>query len=196
MELEQMYWSHWYLQLPRKLASAFHKQGIPSGYWLRALTTVSPACVEYLEEVIGLLWTGECAVFSFKTGGVSRLPMEGSLNVSLKPLECDVFTVSPIKVYCEGIEFAAIRLMNMYNSGGALECVEDSTATDSSGCSKYIMHVKGRGAGCFGAYSNCKPISCSINLKDEDFNFNDQLNLLTITIPPRHNSSWDIAICY
>ncbi|PPD74776.1 hypothetical protein GOBAR_DD28304 [Gossypium barbadense] len=108
---------------------------------------VSPACVEYLEEVIGLLWTGECAVFSFKTGG-------------------------------------------------ALECVEDSTATDSSGCSKYIMHVKGRGAGCFGAYSNCKPISCSINLKDEDFNFNDQLNLLTITIPPRHNSSWDIAICY
>ncbi|TYI81986.1 hypothetical protein E1A91_D05G191500v1 [Gossypium mustelinum] len=33
---------------------------------------VSPACVEYLEEVIGLLWTGECAVFSFKTGGVSR----------------------------------------------------------------------------------------------------------------------------
>ncbi|KAK8353912.1 hypothetical protein V6Z12_A05G189900 [Gossypium hirsutum] len=150
----------------------------------------------YLEEVIGLLWTGECAVFSFKTGGVSRLPMEGSLNVSLKPLECDVFTVSPIKVYCEGIEFAAIRLMNMYNSGGALECVEDSTATDSSGCSKYIMHVKGRGAGCFGAYSNCKPISCSINLKDEDFNFNDQLNLLTITIPPRHNSSWDIAICY
>ncbi|MBA0720475.1 hypothetical protein Golax_008095 [Gossypium laxum] len=61
---------------------------------------VSPACVEYLEE-----------------------PMEGSLNVALKPLECDVFTVSPIKVYCEGIEFAAIGLMNMYNSGGALECV-------------------------------------------------------------------------
>ncbi|MFQ6639404.1 hypothetical protein Gotur_015479 [Gossypium turneri] len=29
---------------------------------------VSPACVEYLEEVIGLLWTGECAVISFKTG--------------------------------------------------------------------------------------------------------------------------------
>ncbi|MBA0864707.1 hypothetical protein Goshw_005380 [Gossypium schwendimanii] len=75
---------------------------------------VSPACVEYLDEVIGLLWTGECAVFSFKTG---------SLNVALKPLECDVFTVSPIKVYCEGIEFAAIGLMNMYNSGGALECV-------------------------------------------------------------------------
>ncbi|KAK8678298.1 hypothetical protein V6N13_143803 [Hibiscus sabdariffa] len=132
------------------------------------------------------------------------LPMEGSLNVALKPLECDVFTVSPIKVYNEEIEFAAIGLMNMYNSGGALESVEGSAATatatataaDTSGSSKYTIHVKGRGAVCFGAYSDRKPISCSINMKDEDFNFNAQQNLLTITIPPTFNSSWNIAICH
>ncbi|KAE8736198.1 1-aminocyclopropane-1-carboxylate oxidase-like protein 1-like [Hibiscus syriacus] len=157
---------------------------------------ISPACVEYFEEVSGEIWTGESAVFSFNTGGVSRLPMEGSLNVILKPLECDVFTVSPIKVYNEEIEFAAIGLVNMYNSGGALESVEGSTATDNFGSSKYTVHVKGRGAGCFGAYSNCKPISSSINMKNVDFNFNAQQNLLTITIPPTFNSSWDIAICY
>lgn len=29
---------------------------------------VSPADVEYFEEVSGKLWTGDCAVFSFKTG--------------------------------------------------------------------------------------------------------------------------------
>ncbi|GMI82413.1 seed imbibition 2, raffinose synthase 2 [Hibiscus trionum] len=28
---------------------------------------VSPACVEYFEEVSGQIWTGDCAVFSFKT---------------------------------------------------------------------------------------------------------------------------------
>ncbi|XWS18064.1 hypothetical protein CRYUN_Cryun32bG0010400 [Craigia yunnanensis] len=147
---------------------------------------VSPADVEYFEEVSGKLWTGDCAVFSFKTGAVSRLPMEGSLNVALKVLECDVFTVSPIKVYNEAIEFAAIGLMNMYNSGGALESVESLGGK---------IHVKGRGAGCFGAYSNTKPKSCSINLKDEAFNFNGEHNLLTITIPATVNR-WDIAICY
>ncbi|XP_022716287.1 probable galactinol--sucrose galactosyltransferase 2 isoform X2 [Durio zibethinus] len=151
---------------------------------------VSPADVEYFEEASGNQWTGDCAVFSFKTGAVSRLPMEGSLNVALKVLECDVFSVSPIKVYDEEIEFAAIGLMNMYNSGGALETVE--SLGDSSGCK---IHVKGRGAGCFGAYSNTKPKSCSINLKDEAFNFNGHDNLLTITIPATVNS-WDIAICY
>lgn len=150
---------------------------------------VSPADVEYFEEVSGKLWTGDCAVFSFKTGTVFRMPMDGSLNVALQVLECDVFTISPIKVYSEEVEFAAIGLMNMYNSGGAVESVESL-----SGDRK--IHVKGRGGGgLFGAYSNKKPKSCSINLKDEAFDFNGQNNLLSLTIPATFNR-WDIAISY
>ncbi|OMO64654.1 Raffinose synthase [Corchorus olitorius] len=149
---------------------------------------VSPADVEYFEEVSGKLWTGDCAVFSFNTGAVSRLPREGSFNVALKAMEGNVLTISPIKVYNEVIEFAAIGLMNMYNSGGAVDSVDFEVESKT-------LHVKGRGAGCFGAYSNTKPNSCSINSKDEPFNLNAQNNLLTITIPPA-SSSWNMAISY
>lgn len=87
---------------------------------------VSPADVEYLEEVSGKQWTGDCAVFSFNTGtqdatfgmrstfhpfffnyfllscqisgSLFRLAKAESFGIALKVMQCDVFTVSPIKV--------------------------------------------------------------------------------------------------
>ncbi|KAJ8747380.1 hypothetical protein K2173_001492 [Erythroxylum novogranatense] len=97
---------------------------------------LSPGDIEYFEEVSGKLWTGECAIYSFITGSVSRLPKERSFIVSLNILKCDVFTVSPIKVYNQQIQFAPIGLINMYNSGGAVESVDHSG--DSSTCKIHI----------------------------------------------------------
>lgn len=151
---------------------------------------VSPADIEYFEEVSGDLWTGDCAVFSFNTGSLSRMPKKELFDVSLKVLQCDVFTVSPIKVYNKNIQFAPLGSIDMYNAGGAIEDME--FYSDSSSCG---MHIKGRGAGHFGAYSSIKPKSCSVNLKEEGFKFNDEDNLLTVTIPGGI-SSWDIAISY
>lgn len=77
----------------------------------------------------------------------------------------------------------------MYNSGGAVEAVDSS---DSSGSK---IHIKGRGGGVFGAYSNLKPKSCSVNSEDIEFQFREEDNLLTTKIPSK-TSSWDITICY
>ncbi|KAL6332656.1 hypothetical protein AAG906_009996 [Vitis piasezkii] len=151
---------------------------------------VSPADIEYFEEVAPTPWTGDCAVFSFKAGSLSRLPKKGSFDVKLKILECDVFTVSPIKVYHGKVHFAAIGLIDMYNSGGAVETVEALNASDNGGIS-----IKGRGAGRFGAYSNEKPKLCSVNSKEEAFTFRDEDNLLTITIPSGTNF-WEIVVSY
>ncbi|KAG2688732.1 hypothetical protein I3760_09G109200 [Carya illinoinensis] len=151
---------------------------------------VSPADVEYFEEVSGKLWTGDCAVFAYSTGSLVRLPKEETFDVTLKVLQCDVFTVSPIKVYNQKIEFAPVGLVNMYNSGGAVKAIDFSS--DSSTCE---IHVKGRGVGTFGAYSSTKPKSCYINSKVEEYDFRDEDNLLTLTIPAS-TSSWDVVICY
>ncbi|CBI29568.3 unnamed protein product, partial [Vitis vinifera] len=151
---------------------------------------VSPADIEYFEEVAPTPWTGDCAVFSFKAGSLSRLPKRGSFDVKLKILECDVFTVSPIKVYHGKVHFAAIGLIDMYNSGGAVETVEALNASDNGGIS-----IKGRGAGRFGAYTNEKPKLCSVNSKEEAFTFRDEDNLLTITIPSGTNF-WEIVVSY
>ncbi|KAJ9690061.1 hypothetical protein PVL29_012629 [Vitis rotundifolia] len=151
---------------------------------------VSPADIEYFEEVAPPPWTGDCAVFSLKAGSLSRLPKNGSFNVKLKILECDVFTVSPIKVYHGKVHFAAIGLIDMYNSGGAVETVEALNASTNGG-----IRIKGRGAGRFGAYSNEKPKLCSVNSKQEPVTFRDEDNLLTITIPSDTNF-WEIVVSY
>lgn len=149
-------------------------------------------------------------------GSLLRLPKEKKFEVTLEVLQCDVFTTSPIKVclflpgtrqflasvssqnlflglvqvYNQKIQFAPIGLINMYNSGGAVEAIDFST--DSSGCE---IHVKGRGAGTFGAYSSTKPKSCSVNSKAVGFDFRAEDNLLTLTFPDT-TSSWDVVICY
>ncbi|KAL6200837.1 hypothetical protein ACLB2K_024552 [Fragaria x ananassa] len=150
----------------------------------------SPADIEYFEEVSGKLWTGDCAVYSFKKGYLSRLPKDESFAVTLKILQCDVYTVSPIKVYKQNIQFAPIGLLNMYNSGGAVDSINFSS--DDSSC---VIHIKGRGAGSFGAYSSSKPKSCLVNSKDEGFEFRGDDNLLTVTIPAT-TSSWNVSFCY
>ncbi|CAN6690336.1 unnamed protein product [Malus baccata var. baccata] len=152
---------------------------------------VTPADIEYFDEVSGKLWTGDCAVYSFAKGRLSRLPKDKSFNVALRVLQCDVFTVSPIKVYKQNIEFAAIGLLNMYNSGGAVEAVECFSHNSSS-----EIHIKGRGGGSFGAYSSLKPKACSVNSKDdEDFEFRDEDdNLLKVTVPA--TTSWKIVLRY
>ncbi|XP_059667205.1 probable galactinol--sucrose galactosyltransferase 2 [Cornus florida] len=151
---------------------------------------VSPADIEYLEEASGQSWMGDCAVFSFNSGSLTRLGKQESMEVTLKTLHCDVLTVSPIKVYNPNIQFAPIGLINMYNSGGAVESIEVSK--DSSTCR---ISVKGRGAGCFGAFSDPKPKFCSLNFKEEGFNYKSEYHLLTLTIPT-DTSSWEITVGY
>ncbi|KAJ9184225.1 hypothetical protein P3X46_003972 [Hevea brasiliensis] len=147
---------------------------------------VSPADVEYFEEVSGKLWTGDSAIYSLNTGSISRLQKEEAFDISLKTLQCDVFTIAPIKVYNQNIEFAAIGLINMYNSGGAVESIEQSGGR---------IGIKGRGEGTFGAYSSVNPKSCLLNSKEVGFTFREEDNLVTITIPSG-NSDWDIEISH
>ncbi|KAF6153869.1 hypothetical protein GIB67_001102 [Kingdonia uniflora] len=151
---------------------------------------VSPDDIEYFEEVTGNSWTGDCAVFSFNTGSLSRMPKKGSLYVKLKVLQCDIFTISPIKIYDQNVEFAPIGLIEMYNSGGAVGSMK--FFSDSS---NYGINIKGKGSGRFGAYSSRKPKFCTVNTREEEFDFKGEDNLLTLLVPVGINS-WDISIYY
>ncbi|CAK8543763.1 unnamed protein product [Lathyrus sativus] len=61
---------------------------------------------------------------------VIRLPKSVSIPVTLKVLEFELFHFYPIpKIMC-GISFAAVGLMDMFNTGGALDEVEIHRETD------------------------------------------------------------------
>ncbi|WOL19206.1 putative galactinol--sucrose galactosyltransferase 2 [Canna indica] len=151
---------------------------------------VSPNDVEYFEEVAGDDWTGDCAVYSYNDGSLSRLPKNGSLDVSLKILQSKLFTVSPIKSYNQNFQFAPIGLIKMYNSGGAIESV-DFTG-DPSLCH---LSIKGKGSGLFGAYSSIKPKTCKVNSTTEEFMFDPENSMLTLTIPSGAEY-WEISLFF
>ncbi|KAI8018053.1 putative galactinol--sucrose galactosyltransferase 2 [Camellia lanceoleosa] len=152
---------------------------------------VSPRDVEFLEEVIDEDWTGDCAVYAFNLGSISRVSKKESLEVSLEVLKCEIFTVSPIKVFNQNLHFAPIGLLDMYNSGGALEAL-NCTVNLPTG---FSIKIKGRGCGRFGAYSSTKPRCCKVDMKEEEFIYNAEDGLLTIKLQGECNMK-EIEVVY
>lgn len=138
---------------------------------------VSPHDVEFLEEVADESWNGDCAIYAFNSGSLNKLPRKGSLEVSLKTLTCELYTISPIRVFGNDLLFAPLGLLDMYNSGGAVEAL--NCTKDLSSCK---IKIKGRGCGRFGAYSSTKPKCCMVNMKKEEFTYNAEDGLLTVKI--------------
>ncbi|GFZ07858.1 seed imbibition 1 [Actinidia rufa] len=138
---------------------------------------VSPLDVEFLEEVAGGDWSGDCAVYAFNSGSLSKVSKNESLEVSLGVLKCEIFTISPIKVFNQNLQFAPIGLLEMYNSGGAVEAL--NCVVDVKGCS---IKIKARGGGRFGAYSSAKPSCCKVDKKEEEFIYNAEDGLLTMEL--------------
>lgn len=81
------------------------------------------------------------------------------------------------QVFGNGLRFASIGLLDMYNSGGAVESLR--CRVDLSGCT---MTIKGRGLGRFGAYSSSKPKRCMVNQKEEEFSYNAEDGLLIVKL--------------
>lgn len=93
-----------------------------------------------------------------------------------------------LQAYNQKVRFAAIGLIEMYNSGGAVEAVD--FVSDHSECR---LDIRGRGSGQFGAYSSIKPTFCTVNSEEEEFEFNGNSNFLKVIVPPRINS-WNVSI--
>ncbi|KAK9278952.1 hypothetical protein L1049_028534 [Liquidambar formosana] len=123
-------------------------------------------------------------------GSLSRLPKEGKLEVSLGVLKCEIYTISPIMVFSQNLHFAPIGLLDMYNSGGAIEAM--NCTMDLSGCT---VKVKGRGCSRFGFYSSTKPKYCTVDMKEEEFIYNAEDGLLTVKLQGECNLR-DIEIVY
>ncbi|KAK4402491.1 putative galactinol--sucrose galactosyltransferase 2 [Sesamum angolense] len=82
------------------------------------------------------------------------------------------------KNYGENFRFSPIGLLDMYNSGGAVESLKHTD--DSSGCS---VTIQARGYGRFGAYSSTKPRACFVDMTEAAFSCSPDDGLLTVTLP-------------
>ncbi|KAJ4831053.1 putative galactinol--sucrose galactosyltransferase 6 [Turnera subulata] len=150
-------------------------------------------------------WNGDTAIYCHRTGELLTLPYNAALPVSLKVLEHDIFTVTPIRVLAPGFSFAPLGLISMFNAGGAIvglkyevkggaqqSEVEDGYKGEGSGIGeervennsnelvgKVSMEVKGCGK--FGAYSSSQPRKCTVDSEVVDVMYDSASGLVTFS---------------
>ena len=73
----------------------------------------------------------------------------------------------------DGVSFAPLGLVNMYNSGGAVEGLRYDGEK-----MKVVMEVKGCGK--FGAYSSVKPSRCVVESSEIAFEYDVSSGLVTL----------------
>ncbi len=71
------------------------------------------------------------------------------------------------QVLGQDIKIAPIGLLDMYNSGGAIQALGCNDS--ESAC---MVKVQVRGCGRFGVYSNTKPRFCTVDSEEKDFMYN------------------------
>lgn len=131
-------------------------------------------------------WDGDCAVYRHADGDLVVLPHGAALPVSLKVLEHDILTVSPIKELAPGFRFAPIGLVDMFNSGGAVEGLTyhllggDGSTLGSEAVALACMEVKGCGR--FGAYSSVRPRKCTLGSAQIEFKYDSSSGLVILQL--------------
>lgn len=100
------------------------------------------------------------------------------------------------------ISFTPIGLLDMYNSGGAVDqfdvqlssnerivhsngevLTEQRNLLSNTESPTVIIKLKVRGCGRFGAYSSQRPSICTVDGADTNFEYDSETGLLTITLP-------------
>ncbi|KAL9224432.1 hypothetical protein vseg_000462 [Gypsophila vaccaria] len=135
-------------------------------------------------------WNRDCAIYRHKSGEVITLPYNAALPVSLKVLEFDIFTVTPIKALAPGVSFAPFGLVNMFNAGGAIDGltyqvrsgaqVENGSVHGDEIVGKVLMDVKG--CGLFGAFSSKRPKKCQVGSEEVEFSYDSGSGLITLNL--------------
>ncbi|PKA45603.1 putative galactinol--sucrose galactosyltransferase 2 [Apostasia shenzhenica] len=139
--------------------------------------------VDSIARLAGPGWDGQAIVYAYRAGEVVRLPRGGSLPVTLKVLEYELFHISPLKEIAPGVHFAPIGLLNMFNTGGAVEQFEYRASEEGRVTAGAVARLKVRGCGKFGAYSSQKPQRCSLDSTEAEFGYDADTGMLTVEVP-------------
>lgn len=167
-------------------------------------------------------WDGNVALYSHRTGDVIVLPYNAAMPVSLKVLEHEVYTVTPVKVVAPGFSFAPFGLIDMFNGGGAIEglkydvkagaelsdvgngyqvegsnAVGGERAENLSSEAVAVVSIEAKGCGRIGAYSSTRPRKCKVGSDVVEFEYDSASGLVALNLvemPPEDQKVHKIEI--
>ncbi|CAI9088136.1 OLC1v1022382C1 [Oldenlandia corymbosa var. corymbosa] len=152
--------------------------------------TIRATDVNYLPRVAHDQWTGNAAVYSHVRGDLVHLPSNASLPVTLKAREFEVYTIAPVIELANGSAFAAIGLIKMFNSGGAVK--ELHYELENFG----TVSMKVRGCGTFGAYASVRPKRVAVDDEEVALKYEEGTGFLALElrVPDEELYLWNISI--
>ncbi|KAK7244614.1 hypothetical protein RIF29_39438 [Crotalaria pallida] len=152
-------------------------------------TSVGVSDVDLINQVAGAEWHGEVVVYAYRSGELIRLPKGVSVPVTLKVLEYELFHFCPIQEIAPSLSFAPIGLLDMFNTGGAVEQIlihrasELTNDVSSNRTTTATIALRVRGSGRFGVYSSQHPLKCVVGGNETNFTYDSEIGLTTFSIP-------------
>ncbi|KAH9309412.1 hypothetical protein KI387_037323 [Taxus chinensis] len=143
----------------------------------RVYSTVSAADVEWYQVYdasLSVQGVEQFAVYMFQARKFLMLGPRDQVHVELDPFSFELFTIVPVRRTPRGVRFAAIGLVNMLNTGGAVERVRHGVASS---------RVEVKGCGEMWAHSSRKPKLCRLNDKSVDFVYGNEDGIVRIQVP-------------
>ncbi|KAD3641110.1 hypothetical protein E3N88_30334 [Mikania micrantha] len=100
-----------------------------------------------------------------------------NIELALEPFTYELVTVSPITVLAQkSVQFAPIGLVNMLNSGGAIQSVEFELDVDGAS----MVRVGVKGAGEMRVFASEKPGECRVNGENADFKYEEHMVIVQV----------------
>lgn len=140
---------------------------------------VSPNDVEWShgKEPISVKGVNVFAVYMYQADQLKLLKLTDSLEVTLEPFNYELLTVSPVLVLPKKwIQFAPIGLVNMLNTGAAVQSLEmDDDDT--------LVRIGVRGCGEMRVFASEKPLACKIDGTEVKFSYKNQMVMVQVHWP-------------
>lgn len=100
-----------------------------------------------------------------------------TINICLEPFEFELVTVSPIMTLAKkSVQFAPIGLINMLNSGGALQSLDFDDGANS-------VQVGVKGTGELRVFASENPVACTLNGENVAFGYEDYMVVVQVPWP-------------
>lgn len=109
-----------------------------------------------------------------------------TLEISLEPFNFELITVSPIKILPKkSVQFAPIGLVNMLNSGGAIQTLVFNDEDNS-------VQIGVKGTGEMRVFASEKPRVCKIDGEKVEFGYDEQ-DMIVVQVPWTSSSGLSIV---
>lgn len=117
------------------------------------------------------------AVYLFQEKKLMLTAVSEDVEITLEPFDFELLTVSPVKMLSKKmVQFAPIGLVNMLNSGGAIQSLEFNDEEE-------MVRVGVKGTGEMKVFSSEKPKACRINGKDVAFEYGEKMVVIEVPWP-------------